>query len=126
MNLRFITRDIHAFIDYPVALGLLAAPLVLGLGESHVAAHWLSIVTGAAALLLTILTDHRTGLIRVLPYWFHVAVDAAVGVVFVLAPFVLGFAGIDAWFYLLNGAAVMTVVSLSDPASLRDVVAVPA
>ena len=33
-------------------------------------------------------------------------------VVFLAVPFALGFSGMDQWYYLANGAAVMTVVSL--------------
>lgn len=65
--------------------------------------------TGIAALALTILTDHETGLIRVLPYSLHLAVDRAVGVVFLLAPLVLQFSGLDAAYYWANAAAVLAV-----------------
>ena len=34
MNLRFITRQVHAYLDYPVAISLMAMPIVLGLGVS--------------------------------------------------------------------------------------------
>ncbi len=116
---RFVTKDIHALLDYPVAFALITAPFLLGLGESSPAARWLGVSTGVAALLLTIFTNHRLGLIRVLPYWSHVLVDALVGVTFIAAPFALGFEGLDAWFYWLNGAAVLTVVSLSSPPDPR-------
>ncbi|MEM1199767.1 MAG: hypothetical protein AAGI06_10700 [Pseudomonadota bacterium] len=115
MPLRFVTRSIHAYLDYPVALSLMAAPFLLGLGASHPLAFWLAVVTGAAAFVLTVFTDHHLGLVRVLPYSLHLAVDLAVGLVFVATPFILGFKGIDAWYYLLNGAAVLTVVSLHKP-----------
>ena len=35
MNPRFVTRTMHAYLDYPVALSLMAAPFLLGLGGSH-------------------------------------------------------------------------------------------
>ncbi len=115
MNPRFITKTMHAYLDYPVAAALIGLPFVLGLGSSNPLALWLSVGTGVAALLLTILTDHKTGLIRVLPYSVHLAVDALVGIGFAIAPFVLGFSGVDALFYWLNAAAVLTVVSLHKP-----------
>lgn len=115
MDLRFVTRSIHAFLDYPVALSLMAAPFLLGLGTSHPLAFWLALITGIAAFVLTVFTDHHLGLVRVLPYALHLAVDLAVGLVFVAAPFILGFTGIDAWYYWINGAAVLTVVSLHKP-----------
>ena len=117
MDIRFVTRRIHAYLDYPVAFALIGLPFLLGLGESHPLALWISVVTGVAAFLLTVLTDHETGIFRVLSYSFHVAVDFLVGLTFVAIPFLLGFSGLDAWFYFLNGAAVLTVIALSRPLS---------
>lgn len=115
MPIRFVTKSIHAYLDYPVAFALLILPFVLGLGETAPLALYLSVATGAAALALTIFTDHHLGLVRILPYRLHLAVDLAVGLVFLAAPFALGFGGIDAAYYLLNGAAVVTVIALSKP-----------
>lgn len=123
MNARFVTQKIHAWLDYPVAISLMAMPFVLGLGQSHPLALWLSVVTGVAALILTLLTDHETGVFRVLPYSFHLAVDFAVGIVFAIAPFALGFSGMDAFFYWANAVAVLTVVGLQKPAVSTDTVA---
>ncbi|MBQ4823191.1 hypothetical protein J4729_01285 [Leisingera sp. HS039] len=115
MPLRFVTRTIHAYLDYPVAIALMGLPLLLGLGDSNPLALWLSVATGIAAFVLTVLTDHHLGLIRVLPYKLHLTVDLIVGLTFLAAPFLFGFAGLDAAFYLLNGAAVLAVISLSAP-----------
>ncbi|MHA7777811.1 hypothetical protein [Roseibium sp. M-1] len=115
MSVRFVTKTMHAYLDYPVAFGLITLPFLLGLGQSNPIAFWLSFLTGFAALALTILTDHHTGIIRVLPYSVHLAVDLAVGLVFLAAPFVLGFTGLDFAYYLANGLAVLTVVSLHKP-----------
>ncbi|MBG6143073.1 MAG: hypothetical protein RIE06_29365 [Roseibium album] len=123
MNIRFVTKNIHAYLDYPVALGLIGLPVVLNLGQSNPLAFWLSVVTGVAALILTMLTDHETGLIRVVPYSFHLIVDFAVGVVFLAAPFVLGFKGIDFAYYVVNALAVLTVVSLHKPEAAEPQVA---
>ena len=51
-------------------------------------------------------------MVRVIPYKIHLIVDFLVGVVFVIAPFLLSFEGLDAYFYWLNGAAVLFVVSM--------------
>jgi len=108
MSFRFITKSIHAYlIDYPVAIVLIAAPFVLKLGQSGPVAMWLSVIVGVAALLLAALTDHPTGLIRIIPYWLHLWVDRAVGVVFAIAPFALKFFGLDAWYYWVLAAAVL-------------------
>ena len=109
---RFITKTIHAYLDYPVAVSLIAMPFILGLGSVNPLAFWLSVVTGIAAFILTILTDHHLGVFRVLPYRLHLTVDFLVGLVFVGAPFALGFAGLEAAYYWVLGGTVLAVVSL--------------
>ena len=109
MNFRFVTKTVHAYLDYPVAISLMATPFLLGLGKGAPLALWLSVATGVAAFALTFLTDHKTGVVRVLPYWFHVLVDRLIGAVFIIAPFVLGFQGLDAIYHWANGAAVLLV-----------------
>ncbi|MDA4848158.1 SPW repeat domain-containing protein [Hoeflea poritis] len=115
MQLRFITKSIHAYLDYPVAFGLVAMPFAFGFGADNALALWLSVVTGIAAFLLTVLTDHQLGIIRVLPYSVHLAVDGLVGIAFVVAPVALGFSGMEFWYYLVLGLTVLAVVGLHQP-----------
>lgn len=115
MNPRFITKQMHALLDYPVAISLMAAPFLLGLGTSHPLAKWLAVATGVAAFILTLLTDHQLGAVRVIPYQFHLAVDFLVGVTFAVAPTLFGFTGLDAFYYWANAAAVLVVVGLHQP-----------
>ena len=112
---RFVTKQIHAYLDYPVAIALMVLPFVLGLGASNPLALVIAPVVGITAFLLTVFTDHQLGMVRLLPYRFHLAVDLAVGVVFLILPFALGFSGLDAAFYWINGAAVVAVIALSKP-----------
>ena len=115
--MQFVNRRIHAYLDYPVALSLIILPFVLGLGASNPLAKWGAVGTGVTALILTLLTDHETGVIKIVPYRLHVSIDRLVGAVFVVAPFVLGFTGLDAAYFWVNGAAVLIVtVFLDTPA----------
>lgn len=111
---RFMNKNIHAYLDYPVGLGLIVMPFLLGIGASNPPAFWLSVVTGIAALGLTFLTDHHLGVIRILPYKLHLAVDFLVGVTFVLAPTLLGLVGLDAVYFWTLGATVLLVVGLDN------------
>ena len=115
MSPRFITKSIHAYLDYPVAIGLIAMPFLFGLGAVNPLAFWLSVVTGVAAFFLTVLTDHHLGIFRVLPYSLHLTVDGLVGAAFVIAPMVLGFTGIEYWYYMALGLTVLAVVGLHQP-----------
>lgn len=110
--MRFITKKIHSYLDYPVAISLIVLPFLFSLGSSNIVALYLSVAVGAAAFVLTFLTDHQTGVIRVIPYRFHLIVDFSVAILFIVAPFIFAFEGIDAYFYWANGAAVLLVVAL--------------
>lgn len=109
---RFITKEIHAYLDYPVAISLMVMPFVLGLGTTNPLAFVLSFTTGIAAFVLTVLTDHHLGVFKVLPYKLHLTVDGLVGATFVAAPLLLGFVGIEFWYYVVFGVTVLLVVSL--------------
>lgn len=111
---RFMDQTLHSYLDYPVAFGLIAMPFLLGVGSANPIALWLSVVTGIAALILTIFTDHQFGLVKLIPYKLHLLVDLMVGAAFVVAPFVVGFAGFDAAYYWVLGATVLLVVALDN------------
>ncbi|MEL6917099.1 MAG: hypothetical protein AAFO99_05140 [Bacteroidota bacterium] len=113
--MKFITKRIHAFLDYPVAIALIALPFVLTLGNSNPLALQLSVATGIAAFVLTLLTDHHLGAFRVIPYKYHLIVDFLVAIVFLMAPFIFSFEGIEAYYYWVNGIAVLIVVGLHKP-----------
>ena len=68
MSLRFVTKSIHAYLDYPVAIGLITMPFLFGFGTGNPLAFWLSFATGIAAFLMTLLTDHELGVVRVQPH----------------------------------------------------------
>lgn len=113
MSFRFITKSLHAYmIDYPVAIVLLAAPFLLHLGQSGPVAIWLSVVVGVLALILAALTDHPTGLVRIIPYGLHLWIDRAVGILFIVMPYAFKFDGPDAWYYWILAAAVLLTTSV--------------
>ncbi len=95
--MKFVTKHIHAYLDYPVAIALIGLPFILGLGMSNPIALYLSVITGIAAFLLTMFTDHHLGIYRIIPYKGHLIVDALGGLTFVLAPILFSVEGIDAY-----------------------------
>ena len=80
--MKFITKTIHAYLDYPVAVALMALPFVFGLGSSNLLALQLSVAAGIAAFILTLLTDHKLGVYKIIPFKVHLIVDAIVGIVY--------------------------------------------
>ncbi|MEO0823642.1 MAG: hypothetical protein AAF074_24905 [Pseudomonadota bacterium] len=114
MTVKFLNKTIHAYLDYPVAIGLILLPFVLGLGSTGTEAVTLSVATGVAAFVLTLLTDHHLGVWRVIPFSLHEAVDGIVAIVFIAAPFVLGLSGLDAAYFWVLGLTVVAVLALTD------------
>lgn len=114
-GVRFLTPTLHGVVDYLAAAGLIIMPFVLGLGASSPLAKWLAVGTGFAVVVASMLTDYKLGALRVLPFRGHLAVDTAVAVLFLAAPSLFGFTGLDAWYYWINAAAVFVVVGLSRP-----------
>ena len=114
MNIRFLTPTLHGVVDYLAAAALLTMPFVLGLGASAPLAKGLAVGTGLAVIVTSLLTDYKYGAVRILPFKGHLAIDTAVAIAFALAPSLLGFTGLDAWYYWLNSAAVFAVVALSE------------
>jgi hypothetical protein len=113
MPFRFITNSIHTFlVDYPV---LIVTPFLLRLGKGNPVALWVSAVTRATALLLPVLTDHPTGLVRVIRCWLHLWADHALGVVSITACSAFDFTRLDAWYSWVLAAAVLLTSVLNAP-----------
>jgi len=114
VKLRFISQTFHGIIDYAAALALITAPFILHLGSTSPAAIWLSVVTGIAVVVVSILTNYQYALFRVIPFDLHLAIDLAAATAFVAIPFVFSFEGIDAAYYAINAAVVYLVVALTE------------
>jgi hypothetical protein len=111
---RLITKSIHTYlIDYPVAFVLMVAPFPLKLGHSSPVALWLSVVTRIAAPLPPALIDHPAGLVRIIPYWLHLWLDRALGLVFI-TPSAFHFTGLEAWYLWVVAAAALLTTSVLD------------
>ena len=113
--MRFVTKTIHAYLDYPVAIALIGLPLPAGSGQFqcagvvHLAGRWRGGVPADRVHRSSSRGRPRSAL------QVSLAVDLTVGVLFLALPFALGFSGLDAAFYWINGAAVVAVIGLSKP-----------
>lgn len=108
MSVRIINRSVLTYLmDYPVAIIVMVAPILLRLGKSSPVALWLSLVTRVTVLLLLpALTDQPAGFIRVIRDWLHLLVDRASEVVSINAPSTFHFTGLFVWHFWSLSAAV--------------------
>ncbi|MDZ4791324.1 MAG: hypothetical protein SGJ17_08985 [Hyphomicrobiales bacterium] len=70
----------------------------------------ISVAAGISAIVLSVLTDYRFGIIKLIPFRVHLIIDSILGVAFLLVPTILGLSGIDAWYSYANAVGVLLVV----------------
>ncbi|RKH36810.1 hypothetical protein D7X12_31890 [Corallococcus sicarius] len=85
---RVVPQDVHSLLDYSGGAALVVAGIVSG----HRAAKAAGWVLGGAALGVSLLTDYRLSLTKLIPIEAHEIADYAYGLGAVAAPFVLGYA----------------------------------
>jgi hypothetical protein len=85
---RVVPQDVHSVIDY--SNGLVVA--LAGLSARTRSAKIAGVVLGASVVSVSLLTDYRLSLAKLIPIEAHEAIDHAFGVSAIAAPFALGYA----------------------------------
>lgn len=108
-----ISPRVHGILDYAFVAIFLNGPMVFGFnGAPASALYWLA----GIHLLMTGITAIPYGMFKVIPFRIHGAIDVAVGLFLIAAPWLLGFsATADARnFFLVIGILSFIVVALTD------------
>ena len=84
---RWIPMDVHAAMDY--AGGLQVASGYFAANDD--AASWTSIGLSAAVIGVSLMTDYRLSVAKVIPVRMHEAIDYVWGAACIAAPFVFGY-----------------------------------
>ena len=107
--MRFISPQFHRILDYVTIVVFALAPRFIGLtGLAATISYALAVVH----LAVTLVTQVPAAAPRPLPFKAHGALETLVGIVLVLLPFLLGWAGPDRVFYIAAGAVIL-IVSLT-------------
>jgi hypothetical protein len=107
-----IPRKIHAIIDYLFALILGALPWIMNYSDVEIARN-VSVITAAAIVLISLMTDYELGVFRTISYSTHLAIDVVTGIFLVAAPWIFNFDDIVYSPFVMMGIAGLLVVSLS-------------
>lgn len=113
MKLRFLSPTNHGIVDYLAAVALIVSPFVLQLGSSNPLALWISVITGALVIVVSMATNYRYGAFKIIPFGGHLTLDLLVATLFMLVPSLFGFAGLDAAYYYINAVVVYLVVAVT-------------
>jgi hypothetical protein len=87
-----ISKNLHGLIDYSYAVIVPLLPEIAGFKNKE-SAKLLCRGLGAGAVSYSLLTKARWGLIRILPFKAHLAIDLSVSCLALAAPWLLGFSG---------------------------------
>jgi len=116
MDMRFISTKTQGGLDYLVGLALILAPMLFGFQNVGGAAVYVPIVLGAALIVYSLLTQYEWGVFKLLSVPYHLALNAAVGALLVLSPFLFGFVNEapNAWVpHVIVGIVMIIVVLFS-------------
>lgn len=88
--MKFLNPRVHGYLDYLAVAILALAPSIFGFGG---AAAVLSYVVAAAQLGMSLMTAYPLGVKKVIPFTVHGGVEVAVTILFLVSPWLFGFAG---------------------------------
>ena len=103
-----LSPRVHGYVDYAVVALFALAPMLFGFGGL---AATICYVLAVVHLGMTLLTAFPLGQVLVIPFPVHGALELAVAVALVLAPWLFGFQRVDEarWFYIAAGVAIGVV-----------------
>lgn len=87
-----ITRLQHGFIDYPYVAVVSTAPVLFGFRNEPAAVLMCRVLSGSI-LVSSIFTRAEWGVLRVVPFKTHLALDVLGSVTALSAPWLMGFSG---------------------------------
>jgi hypothetical protein len=113
-----IPSEVHGVIDYVTAGTLVALPRIMGWRG---AVRGLMTGAGMATMAYSLLTRYELGLIKLIPFKMHLAMDAMNGVMMAAAPLVMRDEEPEVIATMIGiGAMELAITAMSDPEPFRD------
>lgn len=116
--MKFISSKVHGVLDYIVAAALFFAPIIFGFQSVGGAAVVVPMVLGIALALYSLCTQYELGVLKLIDFQYHLAIDVIAAIFLAVSPFLFGFINQapNAWLpHILVGVAVVLVVMFSRP-----------
>lgn len=116
MNYRFIPTKVHGVFDYVGAIALVFAPTIFMFNNVGGPAVVIPIVLGVLLFLYSLFTRYELGIVRVIGFPIHLAVDFVAAAFLALSPFLFGFVkeAPNAWLpHVIVGVLVILIVLFS-------------
>lgn len=113
--MRKLSPRAHGWIDYLIVLFFVLAPSLFGYADDQAAATT-SYIIAAAHLGLSVLTRYPLGIVKLIPFPTHGAIELAVGFVLIALPWIVGFDDnqVARNLFIGSGLAVFVVYAVTD------------
>lgn len=118
---RWIPQDVHSVMDYMGGLAVSTGYLMPETDRDD-AASWASIALGASVIGVSLLTDYRLSVAKVIPIRVHETADFAWGAACIALPFALGYWKSSprvAWTHIVVGAGTILASLFTDYRSYK-------
>jgi hypothetical protein len=90
-HLRIIPTLTHGLLDNLTGIVLLVSPWIFDFQTVRGAATYIPMMLGGFLLLSNLFTRHELGLVKVLPFRYHLLLDVVLGCFLMLSPWVFAF-----------------------------------
>ena len=106
--MKIISPTLHGVLDYFTCALFAAAPSLFGFTGTYATVCY---ILAGGYLLISLLTNMPLGILKVLPFWLHGRLELVSGFVFIISPWLFGFAenGVARNFFVAMGAVFLVV-----------------
>ena len=115
---RLLPQDAHSVIDYAGSLFVGCCALFTAVPEARLA----SVALMAVGLVVSLCTDYRFSLFKIVPIEGHEAMDYLLGLAMIVSPFLLGYhtaAPLVAGLHVASGLALWGMATITDYRGFR-------
>lgn len=105
---KIISKNTHAVLDYLMAIALLSAPWLYNFQEAGLATG-LALGCGTLIALLSLCTKYAGGIMKIVPFRWHLVTDVFFGIFVGISPWLLGFSEAHYATHLTAGIFIIAV-----------------
>ena len=110
--MKLIERKTHGFLDYFVGLMLIPAPWLFDFARGGYETT-VFVALGVATIIYSFFTNYELGVVRMIPFRTHLAIDVLNGLLLAASPWIFGFSEHVYLPHLIIGIAELGVVALT-------------
>jgi hypothetical protein len=110
--MKIISRKVHGYLDYIVAVLLISAPWIFNFYMGG-AETWVPVILGISTIIYSLMTDYELGAIKIIPMNVHLIIDAIAGILLIASPWIFNFNEYITTPHIIAGVMELLIVSMT-------------